>query len=154
MRKLLFGAAILFLVIFTAGFVSANQPCTTTARTGTLYFLDASGVLTADSTATIQFTQVTTGVPSQLTNRLFYGVLTYTLPTGSAVTEDIAAVVGDDNGIYNITGVSSPDVIKAEGGYQRFRDHSTRKRGWAFGITGSILDSSGWGGSFVGAFSN
>ena len=158
MRKLLTGTAIVFMMVLTAGLVSAastSQPTVTYpwSGSGTIYFIDnETGTVTPETGAQITLNQAvtTTGEPQNF----YYGVITTTLPGGSAPTNiSISVIVGpDDPKAWHISG-SSP-LLSAEG---RFSHQPQRRRTptfvkYSFSIRGAIQDTPAF--SFQGAFFN
>lgn len=159
MRKLLSGAAIAFLAIFTAAIVWAPSAAAavTLEGTGTLTFVSGTAAIPTIITApgaTISLIQVLNGAPPYNT---YTGTLTYTLPPGAVLTTvEISALRGlDEKEVFHIFGIipaadsnGSATHVVAEGNLGFFGDIGTLQKG--FGIRGYILD--GTATSFQGAF--
>ncbi|MGA2227761.1 MAG: hypothetical protein ABSH41_25270 [Syntrophobacteraceae bacterium] len=159
MRKLLTGTAIIFMMVLTAGLVSAASASQPTAiypwsGSGTIYFIDnETGTVTPETGAQITLNQAvtTTGEPQNF----YYGFITFTLPGGSTPTNiSISAIVGpEDPKAWHISG-SSPLLLSAEGRFS----HQPQHRGtptdvrYTFSIRGAMQDIPAF--SFQGAFSN
>ncbi len=159
MGKLLSGAAITFLTIFTAVLLLA-PPATaaiTLEGTGTLSFISGTAAIPTIITApgaTISLTQVLNGAPPY---NSYTGTLTYTLPPGTVLTTvEISALRGlDEKEAFHIVGIlpaadsnGSATHVVAEGNLGFLGDIGTLQKG--FGIRGYILD--GTATSFEGAF--
>ena len=157
MRKLLTGTAIVFLVLFTAAFVSAKKGTADAPAgpyTGTLFLVEAG------ATATTPITELTN---SQITlaqvsnwplNNFYVGTLVYTLPGASPTTVDMSIIQGPVDTAYHIVGANLLAV--AQFGWfpdaNNLNAHGVPKVKWGLGIVGVLTGTTT--GNFQGALFN
>ncbi|MGC9967512.1 MAG: hypothetical protein ABSE08_19105 [Syntrophobacteraceae bacterium] len=148
MKKLLIGSAIVFLMIFTAGFATAGVTTTITG-TGNLLFIAPGGTQTLVTGAMISITNQTP-IPGGPTN-VWSGTLT--LPPGNPLnvaTLNITAFRGpqDPHLFHRITSSDGSTLLLTAEGRDNERAWYPPKKKLGFGIRGTVYDP----GTFIGSF--
>ncbi len=147
MKKVLIGSAIALFIVFTAGLATAGAHTPTSifpfvTSTGTLHFVNNSGVASSDSAALITIDQATplTDGPTNI----FYGTLTLassatdTVP-GPVLTIKFAATPGP-MGNYHIYGTDAAgDILSATGNIANRFESTSFKHDQSIELTGSII---------------
>lgn len=160
MKKLLIASTIVFSVILVAGFISAQQANAATITypwtgTGTFYFVDITGTVTATTAATITINQAVgvSGEPKDFSKAEFFGTISYTLDNVTT-TVDFTAVFSNV-GNFSLNGITtatpSENVLAELSVQSRRNPAASNKLQTSLVISGSIPGStSAW--SFIGAF--
>ncbi len=154
MKKVLIGSAIVFFMIFTAGFATAASTFPWTGTSGTVWFVDNAGVVTEDDTPTIEL-NLAAAIPDEpkgIGRDLYWGTLTYTDPVDGTtpVTVAFTAVKGE-GGIYSLNGASGATDVRAELKFTSRRNPGAHNHlQTALEIRGAILGGTAF--SFEGAF--
>jgi len=147
MKRLFAAAAVVFLVIFTAGLASADLTFPITFNEGALYFVSVStspslaANIATDSEATITLYQEVGTSPEPT---FYYGTFATDLgiTSGTQYTFTFTAIL-DCDGKYRITGTdTSGDLLRAtagfgRGGFDKFEWH--HKWGKCLALQGAII---------------